>query len=98
MESSSLTRDGTQAPCIGSVESQPLAHQLGLDSLTLGFMVIFNCASVLEPDARFGKRLHVLDRGEGAKRLYEQTLEPKCLGSKHSSATDSAAVWPWAGY
>ena len=70
MESSSLTRNGTQAPCIGSVESQPLDHQLGLESLTLGFMV-FNCASVLEPDAWFGKRLHVLDRGEGAKRLYE---------------------------
>ena len=25
--SSSLTRDGTQAPCIGSTESQPLDHQ-----------------------------------------------------------------------
>ena len=24
---SSLTRDQTQAPCIGSVESQPLDHQ-----------------------------------------------------------------------
>ena len=81
MGSSSLTRDQSQAPCIGSMESYPLDHQGNLS-------VEYTSSPFLAPGCAWGSG-H-LDLGELGKYVVAGGAQPKVrsTGSKEVVCED----------
>ena len=86
MGSSSLTKDGTQAPCIGSAESELLDHQVNPTLMLLGTCVVarrrrWHPTPVLLPGKSRGQRSLVgcspwgPEESDMTERLHFHALE-----------------------
>ena len=98
MGSSSLTKDGTQAPCIGSAESELLDHQVNPTLMLLGTCVVarrrrWHPTSVFLPGESHGQRSLVgcslwgSEESDMTERLHFHALE------KEMATRSSVLAW-----